>query len=246
MNRYRADLHIHTLLSPCGDLEMSPVNIIKRAVERKLDIIGITDHNSTLHGPLIRKLGKEAGVYVLTGAEVTTKEEVHCLAFFENDEILGIFQHFLDENLPMVKNKPSLFGYQVVVNEHDEILREIKPLLMLGLRKSINEVEQKVHELNGIFIPAHVNKAKFSLLENLGFLPSELALDAVEIGNLTDKAKFLYQHPEFGKYQILKNSDAHLLNQIGEFISVFEMETPAFDEIAMALKGVNKRRVVEL
>ena len=85
MNKYRADLHIHTVLSPCGNLEMSPANIIKKACEKGLDIIGITDHNSTRHCKLVSKLSELAGIFVLMGAEVTTREEVHCLTFFEND-----------------------------------------------------------------------------------------------------------------------------------------------------------------
>ena len=83
MKKYRADLHIHTVLSPCGDLEMSPVNIVQKAKERSLNILGISDHNSTLHAPLIKKLAAKEGILVLMGAEVTTKEEVHCLCFFE-------------------------------------------------------------------------------------------------------------------------------------------------------------------
>ena len=43
----RADLHIHTVLSPCGDLEMSPENILHFAQIQGLNMIGITDHNST-------------------------------------------------------------------------------------------------------------------------------------------------------------------------------------------------------
>jgi PHP family Zn ribbon phosphoesterase len=151
MKPFRADLHVHTVLSPCGDLEMSPVNIIKKAVEQKLDIIGVTDHNSTLHGPLLRKLGQQNNIFVLTGVEVTTREEVHCLAFFENNEILGAFQKYLEEHLPFIRNKPSAFGYQVVVDENDNIVKEIKPLLITALNQSINEIEKKVHQMVFLF-----------------------------------------------------------------------------------------------
>ncbi len=83
MKSFRADLHIHTTLSPCGDLEMHPVNIVSKAAIQGLDIIGITDHNSTRHCALISRLAAEKGIFVMQGAEVTTKEEVHCLVFFE-------------------------------------------------------------------------------------------------------------------------------------------------------------------
>jgi predicted metal-dependent phosphoesterase TrpH len=93
MNVYKADLHIHTVLSPCGDLEMSPSNIIRQAKEQKLDIIGITDHNSTRHCKLTAELGERQGIFVLTGVEITTREEVHCLAFFEKPESIDIFRN---------------------------------------------------------------------------------------------------------------------------------------------------------
>ena len=99
----RADLHIHTVLSPCGDLEMSPENILYFAQVQGLNMIGITDHNSTRQAPIIRDYGKTKGIFVLTGAEICSKEEVHALTFFETDEQLTIFQHYLDVHLPDIR-----------------------------------------------------------------------------------------------------------------------------------------------
>jgi predicted metal-dependent phosphoesterase TrpH len=117
MRDFRADLHIHTVLSPCGDLRMSPANIISEAVKKGIDIIGITDHNTTKHCGLISRLAAQHGIFTMTGAEVTTKEEVHCLAFFENSDTLEIFQNYLDDNLPEIMNVPEIFGDQVEVDE---------------------------------------------------------------------------------------------------------------------------------
>ena len=242
MKLYRADLHIHSVLSPCGDLEMSPRNIIKKAVEQKLDIIGITDHNATLHGPLLRELGYRNNIYVLTGAEVTTREEVHCLTFFDNDEMLGMFQDYLDQNLPFIQNKPSLFGYQVVVDEKENILKEIQSLLITGIKQSLEEVEKMVHQLGGLFIPAHVNKKSNSILGNLGILPGNLNADGMEVIGSIDV--FMKEHPEFLKYSLLKNSDAHQLDLIGKRFNVFEMERLDFNEIRMALHNEDNRRLV--
>ena len=58
MKAFRADLHIHTVLSPCGSLEMSPEQIIKSAIEKGLDIIGIADHNSTRQSRIIKRVRK--------------------------------------------------------------------------------------------------------------------------------------------------------------------------------------------
>jgi 3',5'-nucleoside bisphosphate phosphatase len=174
MQQYRADLHVHTLLSPCGDLEMSPANIVKRAAELDIKILGIADHNSTKQAPLVKKLAEKEGIFTLCGAEVTTKEEVHCLAFFENIDTLSEFQKYLDDHLPNIKNDPKYFGYQVVIDEQEMILEEISKLLISGISQSLDQVEQKVHALKGIFIPAHIDRKKFSLTSQLGFVPPDL------------------------------------------------------------------------
>lgn len=84
----RADLHIHTVLSPCGDLEMSPENILHFAQIQGLNMIGITDHNSTRQAPIIRDYGKTKGIFVLTGAEICSKEEVHALTFLDRKSVV--------------------------------------------------------------------------------------------------------------------------------------------------------------
>ncbi len=96
MQAFRADLHIHTVLSPCGDLDMNPRSIVQLAKQRGMDIIGVTDHNSTLHSSLIKQLGEKEGLFVLQGVEVTTKEEVHCLCFFSSNEQAASFQQFIN------------------------------------------------------------------------------------------------------------------------------------------------------
>ena len=153
----RADLHVHTVLSPCGDIEMTPSFIIARAKERGISVVGIADHNSTLQCAEIKRIGEREGVFVLTGAEITTKEEVHVLAFVDGDENLSKLQGFLEENLPKIENNVDFFGYQLIVNEEEEVLGEVEYLLISAIDKSINEIEEFVHSLGGIFIPAHID-----------------------------------------------------------------------------------------
>jgi 3',5'-nucleoside bisphosphate phosphatase len=244
MQQYRADLHIHTLLSPCGDLEMSPVNIVERAVQLSIQILGITDHNSTKHGPLIQKLGAEKNIFVICGAEVTTKEETHCLAFFENLEYLKEFQQYLDAHLPDIKNDSKYFGHQIVVDEDEMIVEEVEKLLISALGQSIDQVERKVHELNGIFIPAHIDKPKYSLISQLGFVPPDLKADAFEISRHTTTEAILKMFPYLSKSVFIRSSDAHHPDQMGTGLTLFEMEKISFDEIKMAFKSENGRKVI--
>jgi 3',5'-nucleoside bisphosphate phosphatase len=244
MQQYRADLHVHTLLSPCGDLEMSPANIVKRAAELEIKILGIADHNSTKQAPLVKKLAEKEGIFTLCGAEVTTKEEVHCLAFFENIEILSEFQKYLDEHLPDIKNDPKYFGHQVVIDEQEMILEEISKLLISGIHQSLDQVEQKVHELKGIFIPAHIDRKKFSLTSQLGFVPSDLKADAFEISGLTSVNDIVKKFPYLREKTFIRSSDAHHIGNLGTGYSIFEMNEPNFTEVKMALSQEEGRRVI--
>lgn len=243
MKKFRADLHMHTVLSPCGDLEMSPANIVRKASERGIDILGITDHNSTLHAPLIKELASREGIMVLMGAEVTTKEEVHCLCFFENEELLSQFQEYLNQHLPNIPNDTDRFGYQVVVNEEEEITDEIDCLLISGLNQGIEEIEKKVHALNGLFIPAHINKTVNSVISQLGFLPPDLKVDALEISQHTTKSEFLKKNKYLKNYNFIQSSDAHYIDNIGNTWTNFFMERRSFEEIKMALAGIDGRKI---
>ncbi len=235
MPTFIADLHIHTVLSPCGDLEMSPTNIVRAAKAKNLDIIGITDHNSTLHCKLVREIAKEQNIFVLCGAEVTTKEEVHCLTYFPTDAELNDFQQYLEQHLPPIKNNVSLFGYQVVVDRDENIIQEIDNLLISALDVSIDQLEQKVHSLNGIFIPAHIDKSKFSLISQLGFVPKDLKVEALELSSHTTKDDFLKSNKYLRNYTFIQNSDAHYINDIGKTFTSFEMNEISFSEIKNTL-----------
>jgi PHP family Zn ribbon phosphoesterase len=244
MQLYKTDFHIHTVLSPCGDLDMSPDEIIRLAKENGLDIIGITDHNTTKHGLLTKKYGQQAGIYVLTGAEVTTKEEAHCLAFFEKEEQLDDFEQFLQDNLPDIPNDVEKFGYQIQIDEKGDIIYEEPVFLPSAINKSLEEVEQKVHSLNGLFIPAHIDKSKNSIPSQLGFIPFDLNMDAVEISIHAKKADYLVKNKYLQGKTFIQSSDSHLTNQIGTTYCYLQMETVSFEEIRKALHGEEGRGVL--
>lgn len=244
MKTYRADLHIHTVLSPCGSLEMSPDNIVQAALNKGLDIIGIADHNSTRQCEVIKKLGEEKGLFVLCGAEVNTKEEVHCLAFFEEKDQLNDFQEYLDHNLPVVKNKPALFGDQVWVDAKNNIQGEEERLLIVGLCRSIDEVAEKVGNGGGIFVPAHVDRLRNSVTSQLGFMPPDLQVTALEISRVAKLKQLFEEYKWLKNYRLITNSDAHVPEDIGAGYSILLMEDLSFTEVKMALSHQKGRKIV--
>ena len=243
MQKLKVDLHIHTVLSPCADLEMSPRNIIKAAVDKGINVIGITDHNSTLQYPITQKIAAKHGILVLAGAEVTSREDVHNLVFFETDEKRLVFQQFIEKKQKKIKNDPRKFGYQVLVDENDNILKEINHYLGMALDAGIDEIEEMVHCLGGLYIPAHINRARYSLKSQLGFVPEGIKADALEIFNRTVTNEFLQENTKLSNYTLLKNSDSHYINNVGMFYSTFHVEHASFNEIKLALKREGGRKV---
>mgnify|MGYP006277693361 FL=1 len=242
MNRYYADLHIHTVLSPCGDLNMSPRKILEQASKKGLDIIGITDHNSTLQSRIIAQIAQEYGIYVLKGAEITSVEEVHCLCFLP-DEQLDNFQDYVDTHLLKIPNKPDKLGYQVLVDEHEQIIRQIDHSLLSSLDQGVDQIREKVKSLHGLFIPAHINKTMFSMLSQLGFIPEEAGEDALELSPHISKEEFVKKYPELKNKTFIQSSDAHYLPDIGKKSTLFKMKNRSFEEVRDALYFREKRNV---
>jgi len=234
MRQIRADLHIHTLLSPCGSLEMTPREIIARAKARGLDMIAISDHNSTLHCELTVALGAKAGITVLRAAEVTSAEDVHSLVILPDEAARASFQQWLDSRSEKIPHNPDIFGDQVVIDENENIIAEIKYFLTAALKASIDEVEAAAHRHGALFIPAHIDRPSMSITSQLGFIPDDLYIDAVEVVGRT---------PEI-LYPVIRNSDAHIPEHIGRRYTDYMMESPSFGELAMAMRGESGRHII--
>ncbi|MBQ9474257.1 MAG: PHP domain-containing protein [Bacteroidales bacterium] len=243
MQQYKADLHIHTVLSPCGDLEMSPTAIVRRALARGLDMIAITDHNTTRQVKVTQAVGKREGLFVLGGVEITSMEETHCLAYFETDEQLDAMQAFLDAHLPKIPNDVDRFGYQLVVDENEEIVDEEEYHLLNALDVDIEGLYDEVHRIGGLFVPAHINKGTTSLMSQLGFVPPDLRADALEINRRITREEILKKFAYLKRFSFITDSDAHFIDNVGDVYNVITMEHRTFAEFAKALRGEEGRGV---
>lgn len=244
MRTYKADLHIHTLLSPCGDLRSTPRAIVDFSFHKGIDIIGITDHNSTLHCELVSFYAKDKGIFVLTGSEVTTKEESHCLCFFKDFYTLALFQNYIDDHLQNIPNNPDFFGDQVVIDKDENIIFEEKRLLTSALDVDIKSVSKEVKRLEGIFIPSHIDKTRNSVISQLGYIPTDLEYDAVEISEHGSKDKIISLHPYLREKTFIRSSDAHFPDKIGSTFTCFEIEEMSFEEIRKALNKEEGRTTI--
>src|SRR5512141_848639 len=123
MKQFRADLHVHTVLSPCADVEMIPPLIVQRALENNIDLIAITDHNASANVRAVQKAAGSTDLIVLAGMEVQSREDVHLLTLFETLDALEAWQEQVDNALPNLPNDPDYFGEQFIVDETGEFIR---------------------------------------------------------------------------------------------------------------------------
>ncbi len=240
----RADLHIHTCLSPCSDLEMSPWAIVEQAAEMGLNIIGICDHNSAENVGAAKKAAERRGITVFPGIEVSSREEVHVLLLFDDVESALSLQETVYLNLGPGENDEEVFGPQVVVDEHDEVMGFNGRLLIGATSLSLQEVVDLGRFLGGLLIASHVDREAFSLLGQLGFVPPGLPLDALEVSPAIPLHEGRARLPQCEGYPLVTSSDAHELRDIGKSSTVFLVEEATTREIKRALLAEDGREVL--
>ncbi|PWE00867.1 histidinol-phosphatase [Marinilabilia rubra] len=243
LKTFRADLHVHTVLSPCGNLDMSPGRIINEALKKNIDILAVTDHNSTRQCRVVMELGRQKGITVWGGAEINTREEVHCLALFDEMNAIDEFQKWLDKWLIKVPNNPDYFGDQVWVDAEDNILGEEERLLIAALDRNLDESYQLVKSLGGLFIPAHIDRKSNSLSSQLGFVPPDIQADALEISPKAEPA--LVDKMGWGKIKpLVAGSDAHWPEKLGSHLTLLTIKDTKLEEFKRALNGESGRSVM--
>ncbi len=244
LRAFRADLHIHSCLSPCGDDEMRPHVIVNQALAMGLDMIAICDHNSAENIAAFMSVGSEKGLTVLPGMEVTSKEEIHLLALFDKREDCLALQDLIYQNLPG-ENVEEVFGRQIVVNERDETIGINRKMLIGATLLSLEQIVSAVGSLRGITIASHIDRQAFSLLGQLGFIPEGISLDGLEISARTSQEEAQKRFHSYRSYSFVRFSDAHTLQDIGENITPFLLEETTSEEVKMALHHQEGRRVME-
>ena len=213
MKSLKAELHIHTVLSPCATLEMLPSFIVERALKTNTHLIAITDHNASANVPAVIKAAEGTPLTVLPGIELTTAEEIHVVCLFDTYAQLIEFQKIVDANLPNIPNNPDFFGMQLIVDSEGNYVDTETRLLSNATYLSINEAQRHVHRLGGLFIPAHVNREENGLLPRLGGIPPELNLSILEIFNIS-KSEVIRRYPFLKDFHLIPSSDAHDLDAI--------------------------------
>lgn len=208
------DLHIHSCLSPCGDADMTPCNIVNMAKIMGYDVIALTDHNTSRNCPAVMKAAEEIGLTVIPGMELCTAEEVHIVCLFPTLEQALDFSDYVYSTLPPVKNKPSIFGEQTLCNENDEITGIEEKLLITASTVSCAKAVETVKKYGGICYPAHIDRSSFSIISNLGTIDSSFGFSCAEIFDITKEPLLKERFPYLNELKIISDSDAHYLEKM--------------------------------
>ena len=210
------DFHLHSCLSPCGDNDMTPYNLVNMAKLLGYDIIALTDHNSCLNCPAALKAGEEAGITVVPGMELCTSEAIHAVCLFPDLEKALEFSDYVKSTMPPVKNDASIFGEQLIMDSTDRIIGNEEILLTAASGISIDDAVKEVSRFGGAVFPAHLDRASYSVLSVLGFMYPEMGFAAAEFTHKAYIPQYEEKHPLLKEMKKLRNSDAHYLENMVE------------------------------
>lgn len=210
------DLHIHTCLSPCGDMDMTPNNIINMSVINNMDVIAITDHNTCKNCEAVMRLGKAVGVKVIPGMELCTAEEIHVICLFPDIDNAMQFSLYVNSRLPNIKNDDKVFGEQIIMDENDNVVSKESKLLLNATDIGIYDVYNMISRYSGLVFPSHIDRSSYSILSCLGALPQDLDIALAELTYKADVKEILRNIPRLNNIGLFFNSDAHRLEQLRE------------------------------
>jgi len=240
---FLADLHVHTVLSGCAEVEMIPPLILRQAKRLGLSLIAITDHNSCHNAEAVIEASVGTDIHVLPGMELQSREEVHLLCLFDTVRQCQEWQEEVFQRLPARGNKEEIFGAQFVVNPSGEWVRTEERFLAGAADMGLEEAVARVHSMGGMVIPAHVDRPSFSLLSNLGCVPESLQVQALEVTPQFIPTIGFEKWPQLKAWCLIVNGDAHRLQEM-QNRTLFKIDAPVVQEIHLALQGEQGRRVM--
>ena len=231
------DLHLHSCLSPCGDDDMTPYNLVNLAKIFGYDIIALTDHNTCGNCPAAIEAGLKAGITVVPGMELCTSEEIHCICLLPSLEKAMAFSEYIKGTLPHIKNKEHIFGNQLIMDSTDGVLGKEEILLTTASSISIDSLPELVASFGGICYPAHIDRSSYSIISSLGDFSPDLKVSCFELTPDANESDYLEMYPATKGKLIIKSSDAHYLENMREPKFSFDIKENSPEALISFLKG---------
>ena len=233
MRKLFYDLHLHSCLSPCGDNDMTPNNMAGMASLKGLQIAALTDHNSSKNCPAFLAACEKNGIVGIAGMELTTSEEIHLVCLFEYlDAALGFSAEVEKHRFP-IKNKPHIFGEQLILDENDEKIGEEEFLLINATALDLETAVSLARNYGAFVMPAHIDKQANGIIGILGTFPETPAFSYAELSDASAADALKAAHPALDGCTFLSNSDAHYLWDIHEAEEFIELDGSDDSSVSM-------------
>ena len=210
MTAFTYDLHIHSCLSPCGDNESTPHSIAGMGKLCGLQIMALTDHNTTRNCPAFFEAAREYGIIPVAGMELTTAEDIHMLGLFPTLEAAMAFGQEVDARRVRIQNRPDIFGEQPVMNARDEVIATEEHLLSNATTIPVEETDGLCAYYGGVCYPAHIDREANGIIAVLGTLPPDPPFTCVELHDIGREADYRARYP-MERAVAVTGSDAHYL-----------------------------------
>jgi 3',5'-nucleoside bisphosphate phosphatase len=242
LRAFRCDLHVHTCLSPCAELDMYPKALIDKCITEKLDMIAICDHNASENVLHVLSLARGKPLTVLPGMEISSREEVHLLALFDDLRDLLKLQVIVYDHLPG-KNQEEIFGCQVIVNDRNEVEGINERMLIGATQLALQDIIDLIHSLGGLAVASHIDRPSYSIISQLGFIDPSMPFDALEITPATGIMEARRQYPELSSFAFIESSDAHFIRDIGRGFTTMILEDANVRELKLAFGNLDGRYI---
>ncbi|MBE6644402.1 MAG: PHP domain-containing protein [Ruminococcaceae bacterium] len=223
MKRYYYDLHTHSCLSPCADDDNTPNNLLGMASLSGINILALTDHNSSKNCPAFFEAAENYGIIPIAGMELTTSEDIHVVCLFSDLDSALKFDKSLDCYRTPIKNKPEIFGNQLILDKDDNVISEEENLLIYAVDISIEDVPELVSKFGGICYPAHIDRDANGIISVLGTFPETPEFSCVEVHD-AEKIESLTEKYGLSNKRFIVSSDAHRLTDMRDGEYYFELD----------------------
>ncbi len=224
MTPYYYDLHIHSCLSPCADDDMTPANIAGMAAIKGLQLLALTDHNSCKNCPAFFAACRTQGIVPVAGMELSTAEDIHLVCLFENLDDAMAFDKIIEGHLMNIRNKPEIFGNQLILDENDETVATEPRLLISATDLYIADAVALARSYGAHVHPAHVDRESNGIIAVLGDIPNEYGFACVEYNHSANIEKIKESCRVARNAEQVVSSDAHRLWDINEAVNVIYLD----------------------
>lgn len=242
MQIYRAELHIHTVLSACAVRSNTAAEIFSKCVEHNIRLIAITDHNSAENVAPFMQLAKQFKINIIPAMEFETSEEVHLLCYFPTLELLSRWQSKVYQSLEGTGEHYFTINQEIISAEKGAPIGINKKPLYLPTTIALKDAVQMVHQLEGLAVPAHIDRFYKGLIPELGLFPADIPFDGLEISKNCNLKQLQQKYPLINKFSILKGGDVHAPDDmLGA--NLFYLKEPTFAELKKAFHNLEHRKI---